>query len=247
MERDKRDLIVSQAKKVMSKSHGLNASEIHEKLSSEFNLFGDCEVEEFSPTEIEVALKDEASDPLGIISSPIKRGRRLYFTLKRERRARIGKPDTDTEDTKKIGTGGEHLVLSELLFRGYQANIMSVDDGIDIVASKDNKIFFIQVKTTYMQNNRISIQLPITSFERVRAHDVRYFFVIREGYGRAKILMLHQHDIITNANNGYIDKSDANYNIKIEFRTDGTPELYNNRGDKTRIPSATQEMHKFDL
>ena len=158
-----------------------------------------------------------------------------------------GKPATDTDSTKQIGTGGEYLVLSELLFAGYEANIMSVDDGIDIVASKNNKIYFIQVKTTYAKNNRVSVQIPIDSFERVKEHDVRYFIVIREGYGSARILMLHQHDIITFSANGYIDKSDANYNIKIEFRNDGIPMLYNGHGDSMRVQSAMQEEHKFRL
>lgn len=247
MERERRNIIISKAKEVMFKNRGLSAAEIYDKLFPDINLFGEGEISDISSIEIETALKEEAQDPMGIIATPVKRGRKWFYTLKRERRARVGKPETDTDDTKKIGTGGEYLILSELLFRGYQANVMSVDDGIDIVASKDNKIYFIQVKTTYMENNKISIQLPISSFDRVKAHDVRYFFVIREGYGNARILMLHQHDIITNAANGYIDKSETNYNVKIEFRSDGTPELYNNRGDKTRIPSATQEMHKFDL
>lgn len=44
------------------------------------------------------------------------------------------------------GKGGEHLVTSELLFRGYNASIMSVDVGVDISAIKDNKFFGIQVK-----------------------------------------------------------------------------------------------------
>src|SRR3989344_4130368 len=46
-----------------------------------------------------------------------------------------------------IGKGGEHLVCSELLFRGFNASIMSVDVGVDISAIKDNKFFGIQVKT----------------------------------------------------------------------------------------------------
>lgn len=40
-----------------------------------------------------------------------------------------------------IGKGGEHLVCSELLFRGFNASIMSVDVGVDISAIKDNKFF----------------------------------------------------------------------------------------------------------
>src|SRR3989344_6797421 len=41
------------------------------------------------------------------------------------------------------GKGGEHLVCSELLFRGFNASIMSVDVGIYIVAVKENQLFGI--------------------------------------------------------------------------------------------------------
>lgn len=46
-----------------------------------------------------------------------------------------------------IGAAGEHAVLSELLFRGYNAAVMTVDEGIDLVASRNNRYFHIQVKT----------------------------------------------------------------------------------------------------
>ena len=36
-----------------------------------------------------------------------------------------------------IGKGGEHLVCSELLFRGFNASIMSVDVVVDLSAIKD--------------------------------------------------------------------------------------------------------------
>ena len=45
------------------------------------------------------------------------------------------------------GRAGEYAVLSELLYWGYNASIMAVDDGIDVVASKDNTYSHIQVKT----------------------------------------------------------------------------------------------------
>lgn len=38
--------------------------------------------------------------------------------------------------TQYTGRVGEHRVVSELLFRGYNASIMSVDEGLDIVATR---------------------------------------------------------------------------------------------------------------
>jgi len=49
--------------------------------------------------------------------------------------------------TNFTGSAGEYAVLSELLFRGYNSAIMTVDEGIDLVASKNNRYYHIQVKT----------------------------------------------------------------------------------------------------
>lgn len=37
--------------------------------------------------------------------------------------------------------------MSELLFFGFNASAMTVDDGIDVVANKGDSYFHIQVKT----------------------------------------------------------------------------------------------------
>jgi len=50
--------------------------------------------------------------------------------------------------TAFTGKAGEHSVLSELLFFGFNASLMTIDDGIDIVASKKLNYFHIQVKTS---------------------------------------------------------------------------------------------------
>ena len=50
--------------------------------------------------------------------------------------------------TQNIGKGGEHAVISELLFSGFNAGIMAIDDGIDVVALKKSTLFQFQVKTS---------------------------------------------------------------------------------------------------
>ena len=247
MERERRAEVINLIKDVMKRT-GLQPSEILERYNAAQDTLAEGERVALPIEDIKEALKDEARDPMGIILSS-KKGRSTLYRIKSAPKENTSKekPGTDTSDTNKIGTGGEHLVLAELLFRGYEANIMSVDDGIDIVASKDGKIYFVQVKTTYLDNDHVSVSIPVQSFDRVKAHDVRYFIVIRRDLGNAKFLMFHQSEIVSHSKNGYIDKSDTNYNIKIRFRTDGIPVLYNSRGDETRVPSAMQDEHKFDL
>lgn len=60
------------------------------------------------------------------------------------------------------GKGGEFAVVSELLFRGYNASIMSADEGVDITASKGDKFFFIQVKTSFSKKTSFLFSLNRT-------------------------------------------------------------------------------------
>ncbi len=57
-----------------------------------------------------------------------------------------------------IGKGGETAVISEMLFRQFNANILMVDYGADVLAYKNGKTFKIQVKTRHWnKKNRTMI------------------------------------------------------------------------------------------
>src|SRR3990167_243354 len=77
------------------------------------------------------------------------------------------------------GKGGEYLVCSELLFRGFNASIMSVDVGIDIVAVKENQLFGIQVKTSNLNSfDTYVFDIRKVSFERHSNGNIYYIFVL---------------------------------------------------------------------
>lgn len=88
------------------------------------------------------------------------------------------------EDKEKLesgftGKGGEYLVCSELLFRGFNASIMSVDVGLDIVATKDNKMFGIQVKTSNLNTFKTYVfDIRKASLERHNTGNIFYIFVL---------------------------------------------------------------------
>ena len=83
--------------------------------------------------------------------------------------------------TQYTGKAGEHAVLSELLFYGYNASIMTVDDGIDIVASKDNHYFHIQVKTSSAKTKKdeFSFKIEQERFKQKFSGNTFYIFVMR--------------------------------------------------------------------
>lgn len=78
-----------------------------------------------------------------------------------------------------MGSAGEMAVCSELLFREYNVSRMSVDDGIDIVAMKHNKTYYIQVKTVQIKSESFSVQIKAKSYERYNANDCYYIIVAR--------------------------------------------------------------------
>ena len=93
---------------------------------------------------------------------------------------------TEKEEDEKVtiesgytGKGGEHLVCSELLFRGFNASIMSVDVGMDIIATKNSKLFSVQVKTSNLNSfNTYVFDVRKVSFERHDSGNIFYIFVL---------------------------------------------------------------------
>ena len=85
----------------------------------------------------------------------------------------------DSSDKNYIGSAGEMAVCSELLFREYNVSRMSVDDGVDVVAIKNGKTFYNQVKTTQVVTNNFSATIRTKSFDRYKANDCYYIIVAR--------------------------------------------------------------------
>lgn len=84
-------------------------------------------------------------------------------------------------DGSYIGKAGEFLVCSELLFRGFNASIMSVDTGVDIVATKESRLYGIQVKTARLNKfNTYVFDVRKVSFERHNTGSTYYIFVLHE-------------------------------------------------------------------
>jgi len=86
---------------------------------------------------------------------------------------------TPTASTLYTGKAGEYAVLTELLFHEFNASLMSVDQGIDIVASKNDNFSYIQVKTANYKNGHFFASINNKQFERHNNKDTFYIFVLR--------------------------------------------------------------------
>ena len=86
----------------------------------------------------------------------------------------------ESEKTHFIGKAGEYLVAGRLIFMGYNASILSVDEGIDIVAIKEDKLYNIQVKTANGKSGKYVAGTNVSSYQRNNAGNTFYVFVLRE-------------------------------------------------------------------
>ena len=124
-------------------------------------------------------------------------------------------PRQTSESSEKnyIGSAGEMAVCSELLFREYNVSRMSVDDGVDIVAIKNGKTFYIQVKTTQVTSNNFSVMIGSRSFDRYSSNDCYYIVVARAKEN--KYLIFTADDIKRMISNGVVTKSDRQISISF--------------------------------
>jgi hypothetical protein len=86
--------------------------------------------------------------------------------------------DSQTK-SQYIARSAEHLVLSILLSRGFNAGIVSVDEGSDIVAVKDRKLYSVQVKTKGIDRGRYVFAIPQRTFALQDPKNSFYVFVLR--------------------------------------------------------------------
>ena len=71
----------------------------------------------------------------------------LFAKASRPQKTRLVSDEIPDANNLFLGKAGEYAVFSELLFRGFNTSIMTVDQGVDIIASKAHRLFYLQIKT----------------------------------------------------------------------------------------------------
>ena len=127
------------------------------------------------------------------------------------------------EETNKnyslyVGKAGEYAVASELLFRDYNVSLMSVDVGIDIIASKNDKTYNIQVKTSHEnQFYRYVSDIRISSFEKHNTSNTFYIFVLKSDKNGANFLIFPYHRIKEFVDRGIILSINSNTRYRVNI------------------------------
>lgn len=127
---------------------------------------------------------DRPGTPFAEVKNKTGGLRRGIYRLKRIRPSQPEPVMPEPEqvgDTGFIGRGGEYAVMSELLFRGFNVSLMSVDKGVDVVAANEKGDYFhIQVKTANSKDGIYQFGIRRKSFDANHSGKTFYIFVLRK-------------------------------------------------------------------
>ncbi len=145
-----------------------------------------------------------------------------YKAAKQEEQEKIEEEleeEKESIGTQYTGKAGEHRVVSELLFRNYNASIMNVDEGLDIVATKGEKLYNIQVKTSNENKfNRYTYDIRISSFEKHNTNSTYYLFVLRGNDTRFLVFPYHEIQKYIDQKIILIINKNTRYRVNISVR-----------------------------
>lgn len=185
-----------------------------------------------------------------ILREDKKLGDESWLTYSKGYYSKRKRKSTPTEVPMQIseytGRGGECAVMSELLFHNYNVNRMMIDEGVDLVAVKDNIYYYIQVKTVSMKDGKINAQINIENFDKFIGNQMRYVIVARckDKDGQKNIFFTFtQQEISKGIYDRCVKRGERSVSIKIKFHErSGEPFLYDEKET-----SAKWNMNRFEL
>lgn len=235
------------AKEVLNKNKsGLHIKQIAEKISDEFPLLS---IDELANKIGAAISKDINNNKRKTRFRNIKgdrgQNRKGMYALKKQRKSKEKKIVETIQNREKTyeekpskerdrftGSAGEFAVISELLFRQFNASIISVDEGIDIIATKDKETYYIQAKTGYYRDKKLQANINFNQFERHNTFRTYYIIVFRyKMYGRYQneYFVINSRDLRKMLGEKKINNSKSNINLVIYMTEDGF--LLNNEYD----------------
>lgn len=146
-------------------------------------------------------------------------------------KAQIVKSENSFDNKQRFtGKATENLVVAELLFRGFNAQLISVDEGIDVFAFnvKNNELYLIQVKHSYYEvpNKSGSITLTVSSFEKNKKSNVYYVFVLERELNKREFLILPFLRVDELLKNGTISKNEGSKQMTFRILHKGIEDAF---------------------
>lgn len=151
-------------------------------------------------------------DIANILMAGVKNGqfthkpKTTFYKMKKIRpKGKLPIPCTEKIESRDLGRAGEMAVSSELLLQGYNVCSMAIDDGIDIVATKNQILYYVQVKSTTLDSSLCARpQISAKPFAKNLDNYVRYILAIRCGENEWRYFLFSQELINIFKKEGYI-------------------------------------------
>lgn len=154
------------------------------------------------------------------------------------------KGQSSESKSAKFYTGGmgEHLVMAELLARGFNVARAVVDEGIDVIAFKPQQprnLFRIQVKAAFSGSatnkaRRYTFTVGTAAYEKAAGQDYYLVLVMRDEKADSFVsAVLHSQtfdDLVTDADVGHWTRGKKEYQIVLHLHHDGSLTVKNQGG-----------------
>ena len=134
---------------------------------------------------------------------------------------------------RRIGAAGELREMSELLLRGYNADHITIDSGIDIRATKGGNVYEIQVKTVteLKAGEKFVTTIGEKAFRRTNSPNMYYVFVLRSRYNGIMYVTVSNKEMVRMIEDGNITTNKAGYQAQFAVK-DGSLFLRNEKVDR---------------
>lgn len=148
-----------------------------------------------------------------------------------------------------IGKSGEYRVISELLLRGFNANTLNVDTGVDILAEKKDEVYKLQVKTRTL-NDRSScvIVFKREKFKELYRGNINLVVVFIDNKNNMRSLVISPSFLYMLTTGGFKDQrasireDEEKNNISIKFVLENGELFIRNKEN-----NITPLFERFDL
>lgn len=140
---------------------------------------------------------------------------------------------SESKKTQFIGKGGEYLVAGRLILHGFNASLLGVDEGLDIVAIKDGSMYGVQVKTANKSAKGYVADISVGAYERTNRGNTFYVFVLLGEPERHVILPFHAMEGLIDS--GHIKTIPKSNRYRAIFTKDGNKVLLGKKDIKLYV------------
>lgn len=145
------------------------------------------------------------------------------------------------------GKAAELYIVAELMFRGFNSSLIPVDLGVDVVAIKDDRTYYFQVKNvSFDKTTSRTISITTSSFSKNRGSNVFYTFVLQRGLKRDTLILPYQriHEIMKK---GLIIFNDESKDFSICFSINREVVNVHLPSDKSKSEDLSSYLNDWDV